>query len=277
VPIPDKPNEIKVIAIKTRQNSAARRLVLVTDGNSTPSGIVETGAMTRRTAILIGMGFPAGFGAIPVWGASGREFWNEKQSADWTEDEIRELLTKSPWAKEPSVSYNSGPGNAGRQVGSVGGGGYGGMRRTRTPVGAASPGGTSMEKQQYKVVVRWETALPIRIASKKNSTEDPLANYVINVVGDLPMLGTHPDESASESEQRVENLKEYTRIERKNDPIYLAKVVFRSPTETLFYFDRLDPIFPDDKQVTFVTKLGPIEAKARFILKEMTYQGKLEL
>jgi hypothetical protein len=247
-----------------------------------PFGIVETDAMTRRDAIIIGLGLPAGFVALPAWGASGREFWNEKKASDWTEDEIHELLTKSPWVKEPSVSYNSGPGNAGRQASGVGnrgyGGGYGGMSRTRAPVpGTVSPGGTAMEKQQYKVVIRWETALPIRLATRKNSTEDPLANYVLNVVGDLPMLGTHNDETENDREQRVEMLKQYTRLERKNDPIYLSKVVFQSATETRFYFERTEPIFPDDKQVTFVTKLGPLEVKAKFILKEMMYQGKLEL
>ncbi len=73
-------------------------------------------------------------------------------------------------------------------------------------------------------------------------------------------------------------LKQYTRLERKNAPIYLSKVIFQSATETRFYFERTEPIFPDDKQVTFVTKLGPLEAKAKFILKEMVYQGrKLEL
>ena len=45
----------------------------------------------------------------------------------------------------------------------------------------------------------------------------------------------------------------------------------------LFYFQRGDPIRPDDKQVTFVTKLGPLEVRAKFILKEMLYQGKLAL
>jgi hypothetical protein len=239
-------------------------------GNSGLPAIVETDAMNRRTAIFVTLGFPAGFASIPAWGAS--EFWNEKKPEDWTPDEIHELLTKSPWAKEPTVNYYAGPGNAGRQASS---GGYG--RRTRTTVpNSASPGGTSIEKQQYKVVARWE-ALPIRLASHSQSTDDPLASYVINLVGDLPMLGTHNDETATDREQRAEMLKDYTKLERKNDPIYLSKVIFKNATETLFYFPRLDPIFPDDKQVTFTTKLGPLEVKAKFTLKEMVYQGKLEL
>ena len=119
--------------------------------------------------------------------------------------------------------------------------------------------------------------MPIRLAAHSQSTDDPLANYVINLVGDLPMLGTHNDETSKDREQRAEMLKDYTKLERKNDPIYLSKVIFKNATETLFYFPRLEPIFPDDKQVTFTTKLGPLEVKAKFTLKEMMYQGKLEL
>ena len=42
-----------------------------------------------------------------------------------------------------------------------------------------------------------------------------------------------------------------------------------------FYFSRLDDISMDDKQVSFSTKLGPMEIKTKFILKDMLYHGKL--
>jgi hypothetical protein len=44
---------------------------------------------------------------------------------------------------------------------------------------------------------------------------------------------------------------------------------------TLFYFPRAEPI--KDGQVTFLTKLGPVEVKCKFTVKEMMYHGKLEL
>ncbi len=228
---------------------------------------VETLAMTRRSAILV-------LTTAPAWAFATKEFWNEKQPGEWTEEEIRELLTNSPWARPATVNYNAGPGNVGRPAAS--GGGYGGRRASRAPV-VTGPGDTPMGKQQYQAVVRWESAQPVRAASHSQSTDDPLANYVINVIGDLPMLGTHKDEDLAQRQQRSDMLKDFTRLERKNDPIYLSKVIFKSPTETLFYFPRLDTIFPDDKQVTFVTKLGPLAVRARFTLKEMVYRGKLEL
>ena len=45
----------------------------------------------------------------------------------------------------------------------------------------------------------------------------------------------------------------------------------------LFYFVRNDLITLSDHTVTFVTKLGPIDVKAKFSTHEMVYQGKLEL
>jgi hypothetical protein len=229
--------------------------------------------MTRRSAILIGIGFPAGLATVPAWGASPKEFWDEKKPEDWTKDEIQELLTKSPWAREASIDYNNGPGNEDRLSPYDPKAANGVSRRTR----GAIPTRNGEVDQKYKAVVRWETALPIRLASHSTSKEDPLANYVLGVTGDLPLLGMHVDEDDTQRQQRSEMLKEYSRLERKNDPIYLDKVVFQSASETLFYFSRQDPIFPEDKQVTFTTKLGPIEVKAKFILKEMRFQGKLEL
>jgi hypothetical protein len=44
---------------------------------------------------------------------------------------------------------------------------------------------------------------------------------------------------------------------------------------TLFYFPRAEAI--KDGQVTFLTKLGPVEVKCKFTVKEMMYHGKLEL
>src|SRR5437879_13634292 len=77
--------------------------------------------LTRRDAIRIGLGI-----ATPAWAFSSKDFWNDKPPSDWTGSEVQELLTRSPWAKETSVSYNGGAGSAGgRRSGGYGGGGIG--------------------------------------------------------------------------------------------------------------------------------------------------------
>ena len=45
----------------------------------------------------------------------------------------------------------------------------------------------------------------------------------------------------------------------------------------MFYFSRFDPITPANKEITFTTKMGPLEIKAKFTLKDMMYKGKLGL
>jgi hypothetical protein len=45
----------------------------------------------------------------------------------------------------------------------------------------------------------------------------------------------------------------------------------------LFIFPRTDPITLDDKEVELDLKLGTMEAKRKFNLKDMVYNGKLEL
>ena len=57
--------------------------------------------------------------------------------------------------------------------------------------------------------------------------------------------------------------------------IELANIESRKNVGTLFYFSRDEPI--KDGQVTFVTKMGPLEVKAKFTVKDMMYHGKVEL
>lgn len=218
---------------------------------------------------------------VPAFAYSPREFWNEKKPADWTDDERQELLTKSPWAKEAEVKNNSGVGGIGapRSSGGMRGRTMGGS--SGRPVGTI-PDTSNIPQGHYRAIVRWDSALPVREALRNQSKDDPAANYILCVSGDLPMLGRRSnDESDSEYQQRLDMLKQYTKIEKKGDPIYLTKIGYQngpaSVSGTLFYFERNDLITPGDRTVTFVTKLGPNDVKAKFAVREMMYLGKLEL
>jgi hypothetical protein len=43
------------------------------------------------------------------------------------------------------------------------------------------------------------------------------------------------------------------------------------------YFSRVLPLTLEDKQVTFLTKVGPLEVKCKFTLRDMMNRGSLEL
>jgi hypothetical protein len=220
-----------------------------------------------------------GLGGAAALAAWAKDFWNEKKAADWTDDEIQQLLNKSPWAKDASIfdsAAHKGLSTAPRTAGSsrrTGG-------RTTTPGNAAPLPGSAAN---WKAIVRWDSALPVREAVKAAKSKDAEENYILALIGDIPGVGVpSDDDEPAERQQKLENLKESTRLERRDDPLELQQVKIApktplSPAGTLFYFSRVLPIMPNDKQVTFVTKVGPLEVKCKFTLRDMLYRGNLEL
>jgi hypothetical protein len=100
----------------------------------------------------------------------------------------------------------------------------------------------------------------------------------------LAMTGDYPDaakpsegEAVTAAVDRAEMLKTYTKLERKGAaPIYLDHIHAIAGGE-MYSFSRMDPITAANKEITFSTRLGPLEFKAKFVLKDMLYRGKLEL
>ena len=80
--------------------------------------------LTRRNLLLLA---GAGLTGIRLNAASG-DFWNKKPPSQWTTQEIDQLITKSPWAKEVKAQYAPGESpsssNAGGYPGGSQGGGY---------------------------------------------------------------------------------------------------------------------------------------------------------
>ena len=215
--------------------------------------------MTRRSALLIGL-----TGCLR--GYSPKEFWNEKNPSDWTADEIELLLNKSPWAKEAAISYYGG------QNGPLSSSLPGASRRSGNASSKTSPSAAS--PAEWRAVVRWESALPVREAMKAQPSLEVEKFYILNMLGDVPSVGADPEGIAT--------LKQYTKLEHKGDEIHLSRVAVSPRTNlslagTLFYFSRNLALRPKDNQATFSTKLGPIDVKCKFALKDMMYRGNLEL
>jgi hypothetical protein len=225
--------------------------------------------MTRRTALLIGLTGGLAHAYAP------KEFWNEKKPSDWTSEEIELLLNKSPWAKEAAVSYYGGQNGPLSNT----------MPGTRSRSSRNASSGTSpsaVSPAAWKAIVRWESALPVREALKAKPSPDVEKFYILNMVGDVPSVGATPDEDESQRQARFETLKQVTKLEHKGDAILLSRVAVApksalSMAGTLFYFSRDLALRPKDNQATFSTKLGPIDVKCKFTLKDMMYQGNLEL
>jgi hypothetical protein len=291
--------------------------------------------LTRRSVFRLAAGLPIlAVEATRAFAFASKEFWESKPSTEWSAEEVDRMLTKSPWAKDASIAYNSGPGGLGRGagggtgrsrgglgfpggIGFPGGGmGYpgGGTRGNGggQPGGLGYPGGNGGGgtagsgndggrpsggggERGFRGTVRWESALPVQEAldpgsSDKKPNPDFAKYYVLALIGDLPMVGgrrrgandSNDDDDSVQDERRQEMFKQYTKLERKDGPVRLEKIeegsrVGSKGPGTYFYFSRLDDISMDDKQVTFSTKLGPMEIRTKFTLKDMLYHGKLAL
>ena len=229
-------------------------------------------------------------------------------------------MTKSPWAKDTTLSMGEGGtmrpglgggggGRGGRGGGGGGGGmggGGGGMGGGGGDMGAGGGGGGDIgggggggmggggggggmpqAPQMPKASVRWESASAFRDAMKKLHAEgatqaDVEGFYVITVTGLKIGMGRGGNSASVEQLARArERLKELTKLTRKGkDPIGAAKVEGTPSAEgtTLrFYFPRSEPIDVEDKEVVFETKMGPMELKTKFALKDMVIDGKLAL
>ena len=114
--------------------------------------------ITRRQMILTSLAFPA-LASGPARAFSSKEFWNEKMPSDWTEAEIQQLLNKSPWAKDASISDTTRQGSL-RSTPGVAGGGGGRRSRGRAAAGSGSTTPDTTALVTWKATVRWESALP---------------------------------------------------------------------------------------------------------------------
>ncbi|HVO99236.1 MAG TPA: hypothetical protein VMT15_14275 [Bryobacteraceae bacterium] len=224
--------------------------------------------MTRRDLFLLPLT------VLPVLASPPGEFWNEKKPEEWSPEEVREMLTRSPWAKEGAVSVFGGAGgsllNRNGAMNRSGNMSSTGRQRTSTNQTTQSSDAPDL---RYKAIVRWESALPIRLALKAKPPEGLEEFYMIALVGDLALAD--PDETDAERESRVDMLKQYTKLDKKGGAIPLVRIEPVKKVGTIFYFPRTEPI--KDGQVTFITKMGPVEVKCKFTVKDMMFRGKLEL
>jgi hypothetical protein len=223
------------------------------------------------------------------------DFWNSKDPAQWSDKETTQILTHSPWAKQASIESQ---GNQGRMAqpgamgggrgmgGGMGGGGMGGGRGTGGGMGQDNGGGWGGDgMQNVHALVRWESALPVAAAEKKSAPAEAAQSYIISVSG-LPVRQNNNNANADDDSERTERMsgmiKQYTSLDRKGKvSIEPDRVDFTEEVDGgtwRFSFPRSgNAITAEDKDVTFMTKVGRVSLKAKFVLKEMMYKDQLAL
>jgi len=264
-------------------------------------------ALTRRGVLMLSAGAAVG-NFSRLYGFSS-DFWNKKEPSQWSGEEIQQLTSKSPWAKETTAQYSSeqgqgggmggpGGGGGGGGMGGPGGGGMGGGRGGMGGMGIPGMGGGGMGRgrsrgggqrsESIKGTVRWESAKPILDAMKSPLPEEFANHYVISVSG-FPLSGGRrrrsqedSDTNSSQStEDTLDNLKALTYLEPKGRE-GVQPGVAQQPSSgagiILFGFSKETlALKPDDKEVTFSTRMGGLNVKTKFNLKDMLYHGELAI
>jgi hypothetical protein len=204
------------------------------------------------------------------------DFW-QKPYTEWSDKDIPKLIANSPWAHSASVSMGGPPPDFGGGGGGGRGGGGGGGD-------APVPG-----IREPEVIARWQSALPIRQAfvrlkfgaeagkseDAKKYLEKEQTSYEIVLSGPLGgFLRGKPEDTAK-------SLSEVTFLSTKDKgmvkPISIEVGKPGPSMDILIAFPRTMPFTADDKEVEFSTKLGTAKVSIKFRLKDMVYNGKLEM
>ena len=230
--------------------------------------------------------------------------WRDKDPSQWTSDEVNQVLTNSPWAKQVTASQNSDWSQGGSRGGGYGGGGGGGgmggggMGGGGGGRGGGRSRGGSQNTPAPKVTIRWESAAPVHQALLKSEVADASKfadwskDYYVVTVSGLPQWGQRqggsddndqqqdPDRAKEMQERMQDHLKQSTSLKLKSRTIAPERVDTLDSAgghTFVFLFPRTSNILADDKEVAFGTSMGRWEIKSKFTLKEMQFKDKLEL
>ncbi len=230
--------------------------------------------------------------------AAHKEFWESKDPGSWSNEEKQALLSQSPWARdgfarmevEKNRHTTPGYGNNGRPGGDMPdmrpGVPPGGVRSV--PIGEKPPPVPNLDPGhpvQFRVLARWESAKPVRLAGGPEVPELTGQFYVIRLQG-LPLMPppkAKPGEDAPDpNEDMLNAIREGSRLERKDKPDIRCAHLFTgsgdAANEVLLFFPRgADPITVADKLVTLESRFAPFHLSVKFPLKDMMYKGELAL
>jgi hypothetical protein len=228
--------------------------------------------------------------ALCAWAG---DFWTKKPFTEWNENEVKKLLSDSPWVGK--VTMSGGGGAAGRGgAGGPGGGGGAGARGGGGAPGGGGPGGGAPGGfgggGDSSVTLLWQTALPIKqaIAKRRFAGEagtspeakamlDRVEQYYVLTLSGVPATAV----AAARGEQKAALLDITTLTVAGKPPLKPVDVQvdggIRGGGTVSFLFPRTTTFSPQDKEMEFNSKFGKSAVKHKFKLKDMVVNGKLEM
>jgi hypothetical protein len=215
--------------------------------------------------------------------------WRDKPIATWTEEDARQILNNSPWAKTVVAGIarqrSESELREGGQMGQPRGVGYDGVKDKKKPlteelgnpfiIGKPS----SPTHPTIQLLVRWESALPVRAAEFKIHENPPPTlsddGYSIAVYG-VPASFAKGDPTSL-----GKPLKDSAALKREGKKDVLPSKVEVFQLENMVVVAYLFPLSAElskkDEVVEFSALIGRLQVSQHFLVEEMQLQGKLEL
>jgi hypothetical protein len=229
------------------------------------------------------------------------DLWDTKPFQDWTDKDVQKVVNNSPWARQArAILGDTTPVATGKSkqpaVGDASSNDSG-VPKGREPAGAASMGSAPSDfdqgpqsLQQIPVIVRWQSALPIRQAQMRGKygqeaasspdaqkfLKDEPSIYVVGITG---LAGSIV--SAGGGDRAKQTIAQNTTLTVKDKgPLHPVAVDFvpNGPAvDVLIGFPRATRITLEDQEVELASKIGRATVRYKFKLKDMVVRGKLEL
>lgn len=209
-------------------------------------------------------------------------FWDTKPYAEWSDKELEKLLQDSPWGDRMSVRTGE-----------------------RGVVAQDDAKGPIMGETEVSVTLLWQSALPIRQALAKAQAKGgpitPEAQAVVERQTDVHVLRIQGlPGSARAAATAKEQLTADTSIKIKNKPDVKPSDIQiggapapapggapgkgkgfggggGAPLDLYFVFPKTAGITEADNEIEFVTKLGKLNIRKKYKLKDMVFNGKFEM
>jgi hypothetical protein len=209
--------------------------------------------------------------------------WKTKQVPQWDEEDARQVLTNSPWAKTVVAGVIPELTPAQRRDGGAPGGGKGGGLKALEGITLMGSGGRPRKPENTSnarttVTLRWESAFPIRAAEMKAhelGAPDLEGNEYALAVYQVP--GLKADEKTLAGElKRIAVLKRDGKKDLKPSRVEIFPQA-GGLTIVVYLFPRSGEITIADERVEFVAQIGRLYLTQYFYPAQMEFQGKLAL
>jgi hypothetical protein len=220
--------------------------------------------------------------------------WKSKPMPDWTEEDARQILTDSPWARTVKgvigALQTEDQRREGGNMGMPRGIGYDGLADDRPRPDLSKNPLDDLVRPESKVPqarplitlqLRWESALPIRVAELKSHAVEPPTSegggdaYIMAVYG-IPSANVKGDPKSL-----GEPLKSQAVLKRegKKDVKPSSVEVFQREDGLVivYVFPLSAEITKKDQRIEFVARIGRVGIAQSFDVVEMQFQGRLEM